>query len=417
MPKTSSGADRTLRRIPARTIVAAVADAAERWTDADFPPRVRATAAIEERLGYTMPVVDYALDRLFGGLTEAVLTAAIAGELGSVAALDGFTPRDGRPAAWARGVERATIVSSDTTIGVAIAPLAYALCAKCRVTVKDRSDALVAAFAETLGEALPALRDAIEVQTWTGGDAAVEDVALGGADVVVAFGGPAALRAIRAACAPEAAFVPFGHRASAGYVDRASLDRDADLLAAAIARDALLYDGDGCLSLHLLFVEGGDAPALARFVRALADACDAAAIEFPAGTRDATRAAQAAAYAATAAFRAANGSGSALRAPDGAWSIVVDPPHDELPPFGAGTIPLVVVGGVADAAAYVARHALPLQAIGVPPGIGDDVSGDLAARLGAVRVAPLGELQAPPLGGHHGGRARIADFVRWIDRA
>jgi hypothetical protein len=417
MRKTSSGADRTLRRIPARTIVGAIADAAERWTDADFPPRVRATAAIEERLGYTMPVVDYALDRLFGGLTEAVLTAAIARELGSLAALDGFAPREGLPAAWARGVERATIVSSDTTIGVAIAPLAYALCAKSRVTVKDRSDALVAAFAETLGEALPALRDAIEVHRWTGGDASVEDVALGGADVVVAFGRPDALRAIRAACAPETTFVPFGHRASAGYVDRASLDRDADLLAAAIARDALLYDGDGCLSLHLLFVEGGDAPALARFVRVLADACDAAAIEFPAGTRDATRAAQAAAYAATAAFRAANGSGSVRRAADGAWSIVVDAPHDELPPFGAGTIPLVVVGGVADAAAYVERHALPLQAIGVPPGIGDDAAGELAARLGAVRVAALGELQAPPLGGHHGGRARIADFVRWIDRA
>jgi hypothetical protein len=36
--------------------------------------------------------------------------------------------------------------------------------------------------------------------------------------------------------------------------------------------------------------------------------------------------------------------------------------------------------------------------------------------LNAVRDAPLGTLQSPPLGGHHGGAPRIAEFVRWIDR-
>jgi hypothetical protein len=34
-----------------------------------------------------------------------------------------------------------------------------------------------------------------------------------------------------------------------------------------------------------------------------------------------------------------------------------------------------------------------------------------------VRVTAFGEMQNPPLAGHHGGRARIADFIRWIDRA
>ena len=416
MPKTSSGADRPLRGIAAQSIVTAVADAAERWTDADFPPRVRATAAIEDRLGYTMPVVDYALDRLFGGLTRPVIVAAIEAELGTVAALDGFVARAGAPAAWARGVERVTIVSSDTTIGVAIPPLAYALCAKCRVTVKDRSDALVAAFAATLGEALPALRDAIDVQTWSGGDASREDDAFGRADAVVAFGGPDALRAIRAACAPDATFVPFGHRASAGYVDRAALGGDLAALTSAIARDALLYDGDGCLSLHVLFLERAGDGRTQPFVDALVAACEAAAIEFPLGRRDATRGARSASYAAGAAFRAANGAGTARRAPDGAWSIVVDPPFGELPPFGAGTIPIILVDGPAEAAAYVTRHGLPLQALGVPAERDDDAVADLAVRLGAVRIAMLGDMQAPPLAGHHGGRARIADFVRWIDR-
>jgi hypothetical protein len=305
-------------------------------------------------------------------------------------------------------------VSSDTTIGVAIVPLVFALAAKCAVTVKDRTDALVAAFVDTLGEERPELRAATDVRVWSGGDDDIEVQTLGDADVVVAFGGNDALRSIRARCAVDATFVPFGHRASAGYLTAAALTGDTAGLAAGVARDALLYDGDGCLSLHLLFVERTPDGAHERFIDALAGACATNAIEFPAGPRKPARAARVGVYAAAAAFRAANGSGRVLRAPDGTWTLVADPPGDELPPFGGGVIPIVFVDGIAGAAAYVERHALPLQALGVA-----DVADarELAARLGAVRIVPLGQMQDPPLAGHHGGRARIADFIRWVDRA
>lgn len=414
MRKISCADSTALRALSARSIVAAIGAAAQRWTDADFPPRVRATAAIEERLGYTTPVVDYALDRLFGGITAEALAAAIVDELGSLEILDGFVERPGRPAAWARGANAVTVISSDTTIGVAIAPLIFALCAKCAVTVKDRADALVAAFAATLGDERAALQTATDVRAWSGGDDDIEAQTLGGADVVVAFGGNEALRAIRLRCASDAAFVPFGHRASAGYVSAPALAGEAGALAAGIARDALLYDGDGCLSLHLLFVERAPGGGHERFVDVLAGACAANAIEFPPGPRKPARAARVAAYAAAAAFRAANGSGRVMRAPDGAWTIVVEPPEDDLPPFGGGVIPVIFVDAVGDAAAYVERYRLPLQAVGIAS-IGEAAA--MAQAFGAVRVAPLGRLQDPPLAGHHGGRARIADFIRWVDRA
>jgi hypothetical protein len=415
MPKISSARNTALRTIPARTLVRAIAAAAERWNDADFPPRVRATAAIQARLGYTLPVVDYALDRLFCGITAGALTATANAELGSLDALDDFTDLAGRPPAWARGVDAVTIVSSDSTIGVAIVPLVFALLAKCAVTVKDRSDALVAAFAETLGEELPELRAALDVRAWTGGDDAAEVEALGDAHVIVAFGGSAALRAIRAQCAADATFVPFGHRASCGYVSAAALAAgDLTPLAADVARDALLYDGEGCLSLHLLFVQRASDGAHERFPALLADACAATAIEFPPGPRSPERVAQTNAYTSAAAFRAANGSGLMLRAPDGAWSVVVAPPAGDLPPFGGGVIPLIYVDGIDEIAALVAQHAIPMQAVGVA---GGDDARALAVELGAVRIARLGAMQNPPVAGHHGGRPRIADFVRWVDRA
>jgi hypothetical protein len=93
--------------------------------------------------------------------------------------------------------------------------------------------------------------------------------------------------------------------------------------------------------------------------------------------------------------------------------VVVDPPHDLALPFLPRVVPLVPVSGDDGVAAFCAAVRLPVQALGaVAP---DPLALALAERIGAVRVAPFGTLQMPPLGGHHGGVPRIADFVRWID--
>ncbi|HZW53219.1 MAG TPA: acyl-CoA reductase [Candidatus Elarobacter sp.] len=400
-----------LRALPAKRIIGFVADAAARWCDADFAPRVRATGAAAARLGYSLPVVEYALDRLFFGVTRDALEAAIAAELGEVAALDGFVERRGAPAAWARGAERVLIVSSDTTIGVALAPAIFALCAKCDVLVKDREDALIAEFFATLAEEHPAFARAARARAWTGGEDAEEDALLASAEVVVAFGGDEALRAIRARCGAETRFVPFGHRVSIGRFAREDVAALHDRLADRIARDALLYDGEGCLSLHALFVEA-HGEELARAASALAAACERVAVEFPGGIRSPRRTAQVASYRNLAAFRAAGGQGAVFRGGDA--TVVADAPRDEPPPLLPRVLPLIAVAGDDAVAAYCAEQRLPVQALGVVEP--DARALALAERIGAVRVAPFGTMQAPPLGGHHGGAPRIADFVRWIDR-
>ncbi len=394
-----------------------MADAAARWTDADFPPRVRATRALIARTGYTEPVVDYALDRLFGALDREALRATIEGELGSLAALDGFVARAGRPDVAYRGLERVAIVSSDTTIGVAIVPLAFAICAGSRVTVKDRDDRLVAAFAETLAEELPELGAWIACGVWDGRDEAAARAALGGADVVVAFGRARTLAAIRTQAAPEARFVGYGHRTSAGYVVREALDRpaEAEACAAGAARDALLYDGEGCLSLHALFVEVGGVLEPLEFARRVAAACDAVAIEFPAGFAQPDAAV--AAYRRSALFRAAQGRGEALAGLTAPHLVVFDPPADDPPPLLRRTLAIYPVDGPAQALDFLRRHALPLEALALPPGTPAraDVEA-FAFASGASRVAAFGALQDPPLAGEHGGAGRILPFVRAIYR-
>jgi hypothetical protein len=408
MPKTS------LRGLSAGAVVAAIADAAERWSDADFPPRVRATQAIEDRLGYSTPVIEYALDRLFFSLRPDALEAAIVDELGSLEALDGPVERPGRPDGYARGVDRVAILSSDSTIGVALVPAVYALAAKCNVVVKDRNDALVRAFFATLADERAEFATAANARAWTGGDDPLEAELLNAADVVVAFGAAPALRAIRAKLHADARFVPFGHRASVGYIDAAQHSAaERQTLLDGIATDALLYDGDGCLSLHALFV-AGDAPAVAAFTAELAAAFERVSIEFPAGTPDPQRAASVATYRNLGAFRAAGGRG-AIYAPAGhSATIAFDPPRDAPPPFLPRVLPVFPVTGPADAIDYLRAHALPVAALGVADTLAPGVLA-FAEAVGAVRLARLGEMQAPPVGGHHGGAPRIADFVRWID--
>jgi len=404
----------------AGSIVSAVADAAERWCNADFPPRVRATRAVMERTGYSEPVVDYALDALFGALSYDALELAIAGELGSLAALDGFVPRGARGEVCYRGLERATIVSSDTTIGVAIPPLAYALCARVgEIVVKDRYDGLIAAFAETLAQegAEPAAH--LRVERWPGHDAPEALAALGASDVVVAFGGDAALRAMRAHLKPEARFVPFGHRTSVAYVSRGALAGAAFARAAAfdVACDALLYDGEGCLSVHAVFVERGGELNPHVFDALLGDALDAAAVEFPPGAPE--PAPDTANFARAARFRAGLGHGSVRGGVKEAHVLCADAPLDQPPPLFPRAVATYAVDGPADAAAFLRRHAVPLEAFAVDPSATDAARPDvtaLALRSGAARIARLGAAQTPSLAAEHGGTPRILPFVRAVVR-
>ena len=400
-----------LRAVPARGIVRAVADAAARWVDADFPPRVRLLDRVVERTGYTTPVVEYALDQLFGSLTVDALEATIVGELGSLEVLDDFSLRPGRPRARALPVGGVCVISSRTTIGVAIVPAVFALCAKCDVLVKDREDGLVRAFFETLAEELDPVAHAARAQTWEGES---DTINVGSFDAIVAFGSDATLARIAAATPGAARFIGFGSRASIGYVAREELSdvAHAKTIARGAARDLVLYETEGCLSLHALFVERGGSVDPAQFTKLIAQEVERASVEFPPGLRDARASARIASARNLAAFRSAAGSGSVFSDARGSYLTVLDPPESEPPAFLPRAIAVHAVQAPSDAITYLARHDIPVEAVALA-GKRPDLR-SMAIEIGAHRIARFGDLQRPPLGGNHGGRARIADFITWI---
>lgn len=394
------------RRSPFAETGNAIADAAARWCDADFPPRVRAQQRVAQRTGYSIPVVEHALDRLFGSMSRDGLLATIDAEIGGRRVVP---------------IGSVAIVSSRTTIGVAIVPAIFAICAGCEVLVKDREDALVGAFFETLAEELvgpsTSLADAryarddrawaslFSAEAWTG---AARD--LSRFDCVVAFGGDDALRAIRAACAPSARFIGYGPKASIGYVTREALRDEAAAarVAAGAARDLVLYDGEGCLSLHALFVERRGAVTAERFMELLAGAVEQACVEFPLGERSNDAAARVAAARDLAIFR-----GGPVFSDAGATFLITGASPDRAPEFLPRALAVHPVDAPAEMLDYVRRHRLPIEACAVSEARDEVAAAALAA--GANRLAPFGELQNPPISSPHGGRPRIAEFLRFIE--
>lgn len=382
-----------LAAIPARRIIAAISDAAERFVDADFPPRVRLLNGIVERTGYSVPVVEFALDELFGSITAAALTEVIDAEVGSVAALDGA------------GGRNVCILSSRTTIGVAIVPAVFALCAKCDVLVKDREDGLVRAFFAALAQELPEFAQAAQARAW---ESAVHDVDLASFDTVVAFGSDASLKEIVTKLAPTARFIGYGSKASVGYIGAGGLPTGsvAREIARGAARDLLLYDTEGCLSLHHLFIDRAATNSPRAFAELLAREVRRAAIEFPLGDRDPAAVARVANARNVAAFRAASGLGHVFSDETASYLIVLDAPLNEPPLFLPRALTIQIVDSSDQAVNYLNQFGISVEAIAIaPPAAAKKLSGLTS------RFVDFGMLQRPGIGGKHGDRPRIAEFI------
>ena len=395
-------------KLGARDIVAAVAAAARRWSDRSYLPRHNACRDVAERTGYAEAVVETAFDRLFTPLDASTIEATIAAELGSVAIFDEFVAREGVGRVRALPLGRVCVISSRTTIGVAIIPAIFALCAGCNVLVKDREDRLVAAFFATLCEVLPELRDRAAATSWNGERDTLD---LGAFDSVVAFGNDETLATIARSLPLRTRFVPHGSAASAGYVASAALDDEsaARAVAEGAACDALLYDGEGCMSLHVLFVEPGGRISPAQFAEVLRDALVQTARRYSTPASPAVRA-----------RTALRRDEAMLHAPErrifadehASYLLVTGWSDDSPPLFAPRAMNLVTVDDPQCAAAYLQRHDITLEALAVS-GLGRDYA-DLGAACGAARITRFGAMQAPPPGSPHGGRPQIAEFVRWI---
>ena len=363
-----------LAPMPQAEVVAALAALAERWRDPAYPLR-REAERWQEPFPFKMAQVS--LDVLLDSLTPDALWVLIDAEevreaqgypvIGHVIA--GNTPL----LAWV-SVIRALLVRSASFVKLPSGPAAE----------------WGRLFVRSLADMSPGLAACVHLDQWPGGTAERDAALCASTDLVMAHGGDAALRALRALCPPSTPCVGYGHRVSFGLVTRGNGTPE---VAAGFAKDVLLYDQGGCLSPQTIFVEG-DWPDASAFAARLADALPEAAAAYPLPVRS-VRAAQAVREARGLAWM---GEGTRVwEDPALRWTVIARPQaaFAPSPTFGVVSVqPLEALDALPEALASVAGY---LQ--------GCAVAGEEGSYIPNVSyLCAPGGLQAPPLSWRQDGR-------------
>jgi len=404
---------------PARAVAAVLGLVGRRFLDPLDPLRAEALSLLPPTAGVSLEMAEAVLDGMAADWTESHLSAMVASEFGSLDALDGFSVHgDGRTLVVGPGLSFQVV--SGSVPGVSVNALLRSLLVKGPTLVKPgRGDiVLPVLFARALREADPELADAVAVVYWPGGRESLEDEAMGLASVVTAYGGDAAVAALRTRTPISTRFIAYHHRLSAGVVGRQALTADGvDVVVGDVARAVAMFDQRGCVSPQVVYVEEGatiDPPAfgalLAAALRALED-------EVPGGSLDPVEASAMHQVRGTAELMAASGSGVEVHHGGAAsWTVIYDP----FPAFSPSCVGRVVrvkpLPRLSALPRLIAPFGAHLQTVGVA-GVGEQLESlaEALGRVGVSRVAAFSQVPFPPPTWHHDGGGPLRDLVRYVD--
>ena len=214
-------------------------------------------------------------------------------------------------------------------------------------------------------------------------------------------------------------FVAYGHKLSFGVIGREALGREQ---AARTARQAAygvsVFDQQGCVSPHLLYVERGGAVSPRAFAALLAEGMAEVHAELPRGPLP---------FADSAAIRQLRGTYECRQLTDDrvlllcsepgtAWTVI----YEEDAPFLASCLNRTVRVHPVDDIAEVVTRLRPVRSYLQTAGVAVPAArlvglADSLGRLGVTRLCALNGMPWPALTWHHDGRGNLLDLVRWTD--
>ncbi|MDR3406650.1 MAG: acyl-CoA reductase [Chthoniobacter sp.] len=225
------------------------------------------------------------------------------------------------------------------------------------------------------------------------------------ADAVIVFGNDRTIAEFRSRMRPGQIFVGHGHRLSFGVI----FD-DPDLSSATgAARDASIFDQQGCLSPHVFFV----AEEPLAYAAKLAAEMERMHVNEPRGALSIADANAIRQERADLAFRLANDEPVAVfeSVNSTAWTVAFDAtpgfPHSPLNRF------VFVKPFPEDFAKSLVQVRPHLSCAGIWPPTLENAR--KLTDLGVSRICPVGRMQLPPATWHQDGHQVLAPLVRWID--
>lgn len=441
-----------LATTPVLELTRAIDQAAALFMEPDHPVRALAEAALPAVTGYSPAMIRLVLDRMAADWREPALHALLEAELGDPRVLDSFqewpagrsvgsaaggstgsstggdtVPHDerGRGAAApvrvrAFGPELAFHIFAGNVPGVAVTSLIRSLLVKAATLGKTASGEplLPALFAQILAQISPALGECLAVTYWPGGDQPLEEVALRAADAVIVYGGGEAVAAIRSRLPVGTRLIEHGPRLSLAVVAREELTTlAARRVAAEVARAAAVFDQQGCVSPHVVYLERGGEVAPEHFAELVAEEMRRVEAELPRGRLTTAEAATIQQVRGAAEFRAIAGREVRVLASAGTEYTVI---YDAEPGFTASCLNRVLRITPLDDLSDLVRHLEPygafLQTVGLAaPAARRALLADALGRVGVSRITTLSAMPWPPPAWHHDGQEPLRELLRWVD--
>ncbi len=408
-----------LKALTAAQIVDTIDRAIHRLLDPQDPWRRKADTLLPLVTGYDAEMVRLGLSGYLKTFRKPQLLRFLAEDFGNPQLLDDFVPRAKGGFSKAFGPDVAVHVWAGNVPGLCLWSLISGLLVKSGTIGKVASaEPLLAGwFAQLLVEIDPGLADCLAVVWWKGGDEAQEKVFFGQADLVLAYGGTAALADVRRQVPVTTRFLPFGHKLSFGLVAASALDaRKAPKAAQQAAYDVVRYDQQGCYSPHVFYVARGGKISPDEFSRYLAHELSALEKKYPRRTLSLGEAADLAAWRGTEEINSLSPGGPQV-AGEGDWTVVYNASLQPLAPGALNrTVRVVAVDQLADVIPLLAPHRAFLQTVGVAAAPRELFEmAEQLGRAGVTRICALGQMSSPEAGWHHDGRFSLLDMVQMVD--
>ncbi len=228
---------------------------------------------------------------------------------------------------------------------------------------------------------------------------------------IIVFGSDATIQHFSQCVRADQTLVAHGHRISFGII----FEDEDQSAAKRAARDASLFDQQGCLSPHVFYVAAGKNIDPPGFAAELAREMDLFNQHSPRRALSPEENAPITALRDSYKFRQSNDPGVKLWASSNStdWTVI----YEEDPLFAVSPLnrvvfvkPLPEIKQIPQQLFLVKSH---LSSIAIHPFSQKHVGH--VRHLGASRICPLGKAQQPSLFWHQDGRAQLSPLVTWID--